>query len=145
MAATSPVFSQTIYKIIGKDGKVTYSSEPPPGDAKATKVDIAPGNTAVAPKAGPREETEYEKVIRRKPAPSGNDGAVRQARDRLEAARKALENARESVDPEDWTYTNRPGVGPRRFPRPDYTARLERLEADVKSAEEAVAEAERGR
>src|SRR5512134_1167405 len=85
--------AQTLYKLIDKNGKVTYSEKPPKDfDGKVIRMDIDPkANTATLPKAGsgPRPETEAEKIIRRPtPGPVVRADPVQTAREKLEAARK---------------------------------------------------------
>jgi hypothetical protein len=140
----------TLYKHVDKDGRVTYTDRPqaePSG--KVITVPIEQNKLAPPPPKSlatpPREESEYEKIIRRKPA-ANDDSEIVTAKRRLDEAKRALEQARESASPDDWIYTgNRPGFGLRRHARPEYLERLERLEADVRAAEEKLAEAERRR
>lgn len=138
-----PSFAGTLYKLIDKDGRVTCSDQPPQDFAgRIVPVQVGPapepGQRALSPPA----ETEYEKIIQRKP-PARDDSEVVAAKRRLEEARQALEQARESASPDDWIYTGNRGPGPRRYARPEYLERLARLEADVRAAEEKLAEAER--
>src|SRR5688572_14358521 len=107
----------TLYKYVDKDGRVTYSDRPPAessGKTTAIPVDNFPPQAPKKLAASPREETEYEKIIRRKP-PVKDESEVVVAKRRLEEAKLALEQARESASPEDWIYTgHRPGFGLRR-------------------------------
>lgn len=131
--------AQTFYKLIDKNGKVTYSeSAPKPGefDGQVIRIDVNPqGNTAQMPR-----------FQRTEPAPASQKGAApstaETAREKLEAARKALASARDNPSPEE---VRRVGTT-KGFTRPvetdEYKAKLEKLEADVKQAEEELRRAE---
>jgi multidrug efflux pump subunit AcrA (membrane-fusion protein) len=80
-----------------------------------------------------------EELIRRRPA-APNDTAVRSAQARLEQARAALAAAQASSAPDDWIYF---GAGRGRAPRPEYEARLDSLDSEVKAAEQQLADEER--
>ena len=121
--------AQTLYKLVDKNGKVTYSETPPPKhfDGTVTRVDIDPkANTMQAPKAPAKGEagmTENEKIIRRRPGPSRDD-LIRAARARAENACRAFETARDNPTEGDVEWVARgatnpappPGVGPRPDP-----------------------------
>jgi len=140
----------TLYKHVDKDGRVTYTDQPRAGSSgKVLTIPIdqnrlaPPAPTQLAP--APREETEYEKIIRRKPAVP-DEAEVKAAQKRLANAKDALQQEQESNRPEDWIRRPKgggPGTGTLRFPRPEYAERLAAREADVKAAEEQLAEAER--
>jgi glutaredoxin len=49
--AASPVLAQGVYRIVGPDGRITYSDQPPPAQANARPVDSAVANTAASPNA----------------------------------------------------------------------------------------------
>lgn len=131
--------AQTLYKLIDKHGKVTYSeSAPKPGefDGQVIRIDVNPqGNTAQLPR-----------LQRTEPPPASTKGAApptaAAAREKLEAARNALASARDNPSPEE---VRRVGTT-KGFTRPvetdDYKAKLEKLEADVKQAEEELRRAE---
>ena len=129
--------AQTLYKLIDKNGKVTYSESAPkdfPG--QVIRIDINPdANTATLPKLPPRDA-----------APATNAGTrapdVRGAQERLEAARKALAQARENPGENEVTWIGNKGGGTRAVPGEGYRAKLDKLEADVKAAEEEVRRAE---
>jgi Domain of unknown function (DUF4124) len=138
------VMAEVLYKLVDKNGKVTYSQSVPANFAgQVVRLEIASTtNTAQsAPRgtedSGVRTATENEKIIRRRP-PS-NDDAIEAARLRVQAAQAALADARDNPKPEDWQNT----VTGRRYPKPEYGARLERLEQAVKVAEEALHTLER--
>lgn len=136
-----------LYKSIDATGRVTYSDQPPSanGARSVVPIDVDPYPPAAAPYKPPvalSRGEDLDQIIRRRPA-AANDARVRAAQARLDAARAALEAAQASSTPEDWVYFGiRPG-GPNRMPRPEYLARLESLDADVKAAEGQLADEER--
>jgi hypothetical protein len=92
-AVTAPhAQTQTLYKLIAKDGKVTYSDSPPKNfDGQVIKVEIDPNaNTATMPKYNPNPPPARLPTARE--AQRENlDNALKAARQRLEDAKKALE------------------------------------------------------
>lgn len=142
-----------LYKLTDPQGRVTYTDSVPKGfrgDVK--RLEIAPAersvNLATAPlarEAAPPAQTDYERIIRARPEANGADERIRAARARLEAAQAALKHAQENSTAEDWIYfgPNNP-LGMRRAPRPEYQARLEQLENELRHAEEQLSIAERG-
>lgn len=88
--------AQTLYKLIDKNGKVTYSEKPPADfDGKVIRMDIDPkANTATLPKpapaaspaAAPSSSTETTKA-------TAKEARIKAAKERLERARTALADA----------------------------------------------------
>ena len=133
--------AQTLYKLIDKNGKITYSESPPKDfDGKVIRMDIDPNaNTATMPKGTAlREEGAAAKA-------ASADDAVRSARQRLENAKKALAEARDNPGEGDVTRVGNKGGGTRAQPSEEYQKRLAQLEKDVKDAEENLEKAQRGR
>ena len=142
-------FGETLYKLIDKNGKVTYAEKPPRDfDGKVIRMDIDPNaNTATLPKPpakgeGARPETESEKIIRRR-GPN-NDDLIRDAKARLESAQKTLAEAQSSQSDADFMIVRNAGAGVRRVPTEAHAERLAALEMAVKDAEQALANAEKG-
>jgi hypothetical protein len=148
--ASGPLMATTLYKLVGPDGKVTYTqSVPADFQGRVSRLDIDPdanrSASPPAPKAGSGDvsrETEAEKIIRRRPPDNGP--VVAAARAKAAAARRTFEDARDNSTPDDWIYVgpNNP-LGMRRFPKPEYEARLASLEQAAKQAEEEASEVER--
>jgi len=137
--------AQTLYKLIDKNGKVTYSESPPKEfDGKVIRMDIDPkANTATLPKPGAtRPETESEKILRR-PTPGGGGERVQAARETLEAARKALQDATDNPREGEVQRMGKAGGGSRPVPSEDYQKRIAALEENVRKAEEELRAAER--
>jgi hypothetical protein len=143
VAAIWPVSADVLYKLIDKNGKVTYSEEKPKDfDGQVIRLDINPNaNTATFPKgdgvkpaegAAPRRsETSAPKAPAAKPTLS-----VDEARDRLERAQNALQEARDNPAESDIQILGLKGGGVRMVPTPEYQKKLDRLEQEVKDAEE---------
>jgi hypothetical protein len=149
--AATEAWGGTLYKLTDPDGRVTYTDAVPRGFPGAVKrIDIDTGDNVVTLHDGARADArvlpvpDYAEIIRRRP-PAPDEARIDAARDRLEAARRALADAQESASPDDWIYFG-PGnpLGMRRAPRPEYQERLERLEREVLIAEERLSQAERG-
>ena len=145
--------AQTLYKLIDKNGKVTYSETAPkdfPG--QVIRIDVDPNrNTATLPKLKEaetqpsREATGKDVRTRGSPpsdAPSESGEAGSSAKEKLEAAKKALADAQQNPGEGDLTWIGNKGGGARPIPSEGYAARLEALERQVKAAEEEVRRAE---
>lgn len=137
-AAATLAAAQTLYKLIDKNGKVTYSESAPkdfPG--QVIRIDINPdANTATLPKLPAREAAPAT-------SPGSRTADSRStAQEKLELARKALAQARENPGETEVTWIGNKGGGTRAVPTDEYRAKLEKLEADVKAAEEEVRRAE---
>jgi len=145
--ASPAAFGQTLYKLIDKNGKVTYSEKPPKDyDGQVIPMNIDPNaNTATLPKlpppaaekpGGPNSDTRPE-------APKAKE-SIEDKRARLEAAKQAYDKARNNPGEGDVTWIGNAGGGTRAIPSEDFQKRLSRLEADVKKAEEDLRRAEGG-
>ena len=142
LTASPGADAQTLYKLIGKDGKVTYSEKPPKDfDGKVIRMDIDPkANTATLPEGSRlHEQSEASKRA------AARDDQLKAARLRVDAARKALEDARANPAEGDIARMGIKGGGTRPVPTEDYQQRLAKLERDVKEAEDDLAKLERGR
>ena len=112
LLTTNGASAETLYKLIHKDGKVTYSETPPEKfDGKVIRMDIDPNaNTATLPKpaavpagsqkAGPGAPKGVEAKSR-----------VQTARENLEKAQKNLQDAKDSPGPEDLLVVSVAGGG----------------------------------
>ena len=121
--------AQTLYKLIDKNGKVTYAEKPPKDfDGKVIRIDVDPNaNTATLPKpTGPLVD----------PARGAADSGVKAAQEKLEAAKKAYQQALDNPGDGDVTYIGNKGGGTRAVQTEEYAKRLATLEKAVKDAEE---------
>ena len=136
---TGPACAQTLYKLIDKNGKVTYSEEAPKNfDGKVIRIDIDPNaNRATLPKYQPKPA----------PAPGAKAAAAapdaRALRERVAERRAALEQAQNNPGDEDVQWIGNAGGGTRRVPTPAYQRRLAELERALKEAEDELHAAEK--
>jgi len=134
--------AQTLYKLIDKNGKVTYSeSAPKDFDGKVVRIDIDPNaNTATLPK--PPETGKA-----RPGAPAGIPPAAARysAQANLEKARRALAEARDNPSDSDYRFLGNVGGGTRRVHTDEYKARLAELEEAVRKAEDDVRRSQGGK
>ena len=133
-AAALPAAAQTLYKLIDKNGKVTYS-ESPPKDFKGQviRMDIDPkANTATLPRPSAAPAPAKSSA----PAAASGRDSVEAARGRLEAARKALQEAIDNPRDDEIRRVGNKGGGTRPVPTDEYEKRLEGLRESVRKAEE---------
>ena len=144
--------AQELYKLVDKNGKVTYSDTVPKdfkGRVIPLHIDPNLNSSESSPAPGQdgevRGERPAERAIRKGPA--NDDSPIEAARRKAQAARKAFEDARDNSTPADWIYVNpdRNPVGVRRFPKPEYEARLVELERIAVLAEQELDKLERER
>ena len=139
-AVATAAGAQTLYKLIDKNGKVTYSETAPkdfPG--QVIRIDIDPNrNTATLPKP---KEGELSAPARSAAGPNAAPN-IQAAREKLEAAKKALADAQQNPAEGEVTFLGNKGGGVRPVPSDTYQKRLEVLEQQVKSAEAELARAE---
>jgi len=134
-----------LYKLVDLDGHVTYTDAVPRGwSGPVTRIDVDTSANNVAPAQIPEVLAAAPLPVQTRPAGASAEERLRFARARVDAARSALADAQANSTPEDWYYfgPNNP-VGMRRAPRPEYTARLARLEGDLLEAEDELARLER--
>src|SRR5438445_9412989 len=96
-AAASIACADTLYKLIDKNGKVTYSEEKPKQfDGQVIRLDIDPkANTATLPKPDAGGKIDESGARRRAPAESAEARAaarIAEARERFERAQRALQD-----------------------------------------------------
>lgn len=144
--AAPAVWSQTtLYKLIDRDGKVTYVQEPPKDfDGKVIRLDIDPkANVATFPKPPAARAEDAGKPAA--PRAQSAEELARAARARLEEARMALADAQSNPREGELRFIGNVGGGTRPIPTPEYQARLEGLEQEVRNAEEELRRAEQAR
>ena len=144
LAGSHAACAQTLYKLVDKNGKVTYSGEKPKDfDGQVIELNINPdANTASLPKPGPEGFQRLPKDS--KGRPQSPQQQLAQAQERLEKAKAALKDAREHPGPEDVMMVGKVGGGVRNIQSEDYQKRLQQLEQDVKDAEDNLARVEKG-
>jgi len=138
--------AQTLYKLIDKNGKVTYSEEAPKNfDGKVIRLDIDPNaNRATLPKFDKGAEPA-------RPRRPGAAETAQQAAADVDALRKrvaerkaALDTAQNNPGEDDVQWVGNAGGGTRRVPTPDYQRRIAALEQSLKEAEHELEQAEKG-
>ncbi|HEX4331210.1 MAG TPA: DUF4124 domain-containing protein [Usitatibacter sp.] len=136
IAACAAAFAtaDTLYKLIDKNGKITYSEEAPKNfDGQVIRLDIdRNANTAVLPKPTPVTET----AARKRDAAEKKDQHVDDLKTRLEDAKKALQNAKDNPGPGDIDRVGTKSGFTRGVPTEEYEKKLATLQEDVKKAEE---------
>lgn len=152
--------AETLYKLIDKKGKVTYSESPPKDfDGKVIRMDIDPkANTSVAPKLPSAEVAAPGKAVTDRAAT--RTAAIDVARENLQKARAAYEDARDNPKDDDYRNVGAGGGGMHgmakrggmlgsggsgRILTEEYFARLAELEKAVKAAEDELRQLENGK
>lgn len=137
--------ADTVYKSVDAEGNVTYSTTPPVDATQTESVPIAPGPTAEQRAAAEARMSELARAraeAREREAENEEERAesVADAQKRLDEARAALKDAQEERVG-DWQHT----AGGARFRSLSYRQRMSAAEERVERAEEALAQARRGR
>ena len=130
-AALLPVAAaaETLYKLVDKKGRVTYVQEKPRDfDGEVIPIQIDPNaNKATLPKFTPPPPAP--------PAGAASRDPVAQARARVDAARRAYEDARDNPAEADVQRMGIKGGGTRPVFSEEYLQRLARLENELMQAE----------
>ena len=142
-AAALPAAAQTLYKLIDKNGKVTYSDTPPKDfDGKVVPMEVDPNrNRATLTNPGDAQRALADKAR----ASNAADDELKRAQERLEAARRSLADARENPREGEVGRVGNVGGGARPVPTEAYEKRLAALEEAVRAAEEDVRRAQKAR
>jgi hypothetical protein len=143
----TPAPAQTIYKLIDKNGKVSYSdTKPKYFDGQVIPLGIDPdANIAVSPKGVGTEGTPAKSPYATQ-VENNRSAAVdrlQQAQDAYKAAKDAVEKGKDPLEDEWQTLTSAAGGG-RRAPGESYYARQTSLAEALKRAEKDLEDAERG-
>ncbi len=132
--------SKSLYKYVDKDGKVTYSDQPPkPGetagivntDTTGTTVRVLSGNARANAKRVPDLKALAEGRQKKRDELAAG---VSNAEAALEKAKKALEDGRDATPEETRIVVGKNSNSVQRTEA--YTIRIEKLEAAVKAAQE---------
>lgn len=153
LALAAPAAAQTLYKLIDKNGKVTYSQDKPKDfDGQVVPLDVNPDrNTMTMPKLPAKEDAKLPPSAREGMTPppprrKAEDGSIVGGKDetpeeKLERARKAYAEAKDNPGPDDVRWIGNVSGGTRAIPTEAYQRRLESLERAVKDAEDEVRKA----
>ena len=144
LLAGTPALAQTIYKLIDKNGRITFTDTAPKNfEGQVIPIEIdTKANVAQPPKIPPggsppmspyqtqRELTRNEALLR-----------LNQARERYNTAKEALEQGK-NPQQDEWQTLVQQGGGGRRVPNESFFERQKLLEANLQAAERDLAEAE---
>jgi hypothetical protein len=125
----------TLYKLIDKNGKVTYSDSPPKNfDGQVIPVDIDTKRNSATINT-PGTAAGVKAIDEKQAADARASERVKAAESRLEAAKKALADARENPGENDVNRVGNAGGFTRPVPTEAYEKRLANLEEAVRAAE----------
>ena len=126
--------ADTLYKLIDKNGKITYSEEKPKSfDGQVIELNIdRNANTAVLPKPTPVTET----AARKREAADKKDQHLEDLKTRLDEAKKKLQDAKDNPGPEDVDRVGTKSGFTRAVPTPAYEKKLAELQEKVAQAEQ---------
>jgi hypothetical protein len=133
LAALAGTAHAQVFRSIMPDGKIVYGSKPEPGAKESKQVDLPPPNIASPPPAA----APAKKPAGNAEGPAAKDGKgpgaidVAAARQKLEAAQKALEDGRE---PREGERTGTATKGMTQL-NEDYYKRIKTLEDAVTAAQ----------
>ena len=150
-AVALPASAQTVYKLVDRNGKVTYSEEAPKHfDGQVIRIDIDPNANRATLGLPPAAAKEGGEPGKRPPAPAKPDAPtaaerLEQARQKLEERRAELADAREHPRDDEVQWMGNKGGGTRAVPTEAYQQRIANLERQVKEAENEVRELENKR
>lgn len=146
LAFTLPLSGQPVYKSIGPNGEVIYSSRPPETGVPVDRIELDPGPSAEAQAAAEARMREMAAQAERMAAARTSDQRkqqqrrVEEARDAVAEAQAALEEAKKRDDPSDWQTL----AGGGRVPSAAYQQRLEAAEQRLRKARQRLERARRG-
>lgn len=129
--------TQPVFKSIGPDGQVTYSSEPPRDAAvKVERVELPPGPTPAEKAAAEARAQALQQRVdaaaeRRRAQQQEAIGAAEEAELAVREAKEALEVARVRHNPEDWQTLVTGG----RVPSANYLNRVKEAEQQLRQAQ----------
>ena len=137
--------AETLYKLIDKNGKVTYSEEKPKQfDGQVIRLDIDPNATTVTlPKLPPSTAPAPGSPQARAAASART--LMEGAQQRLERAKAALQDAKDNPRESDFDHVGKVGGGTRPVASEAYLQRMSRLEEEVRNAEQVIQTLEKGR
>ncbi|EDY85921.1 hypothetical protein GP5015_774 [gamma proteobacterium HTCC5015] len=125
-----------LYKSYDESGRATYSDQPPADQEGAKVIDPESLDVNVMQKR-PELEAYRQELLE---ASEQRDQEREQRKEEIQAAKSAVEAAKEALEKgkepkqEDWQYTKEK----RRFLKPQYYERVEKLEKELKAAQKAL-------
>jgi hypothetical protein len=125
-----------MYRSVMPDGKIVYSDKPAPGAKESKKVNLAPLNISTPQQAPDTAQTQPGGA-----APTDKSAELAAARQKLDAAQKALEAGREQREGDRIGVAKGGSASSR--PSESYLERVKQLEDSVAAAQKEVDEAQR--
>ena len=138
LAMSFAVSAQTIYKQVDKDGKVTYTDNPPSKEQAAQKVDIDTERNVAKPlRSNPLQAkgSADNQLKRRADTEAALEKKIEQARAKLDLAKDELAKGKEPQE-EDWMTVGAQSGTPFRHLNEAYFERVKQLEEAVRQAEQ---------
>lgn len=128
-----------LYKLVDPAGNVTFADAVPSGfRGDITRIDVDTSSLPTRPTIDiAKESVRLDAALAaQRLSEVRREDEIAAARARVAAATAALADAQNNSTANDWVYVG-PGnpVGMRRFPRPEYQARLAQLENEVAVAQ----------
>src|SRR3954469_12981545 len=130
-------YAQPMFRSVMPDGKIVYGDKPAPGAKETKQLNLAPLNIASPPQAPDTVQTTNPAD----PAPVDKNAEINAARQRLEAAQKALNEGREQREG-DRIGVAKGGGGTSRLSE-TYLDRVKTLEDAVAAAQQQLESAQR--
>ena len=127
--------AQTLYKLIDKNGKVTYVDKPPKdfdGKVIPVEIDTKRNSATIATPGTPQGVKAFDE---KRAAEQRASDRVRVAEEKLEAAKRALADARDNPREGEVDRMGIVGGGTRPVPTEAYEKRLAMLQEAVRVAE----------
>lgn len=140
----SSAIAQPIYKSLGPDGQITYSSKPPPTAIDVEHVEIPPGPAPAEQAAAEARMQAVQAQVeasaaRRQVQEHQVMDQVEKAESAVREAKTALQEAKARENPEDWQTIVRGG----RVPSASYLQRVEEAEERLQQAKQELQRARR--
>ena len=136
--AAPALHAQGMFRSVVPDGKIVYGDKPAPGAKETKQLNLAPMNVASPPQAPDTVQTANPAD----PAPVDKNAEINAARQRLEAAQKALNEGREQREGDRIGVAKGGGATSRLSEQ--YLDRVKSLEDAVASAQQQLESAQRG-
>jgi hypothetical protein len=138
--AVADAGAAVLYKLVDPLGNTTFSDSVPDGfRGSVTRLDIETGSNIITPSQAATSVLRSpvdDRLLARSGVRAATEARLQQAEARVDAARAALEDARNNSRAEDWIYYRRnPTTGASRMPSEEYQARLDQLASNLVVAE----------
>ena len=125
------LFRSATYRSVMPDGKIIYGDKPAPGAKESKKLNLAPLNIST-PQPAPDNSAAAEKATANATR-DARDAQIAEAKQKLDAAKRALEAGREIREGDRIGLAK--GSGGTSRPSEQYTERVKQLEDAVANAQ----------